>query len=672
MRRALALFLLTLPAMPVMTPAMAADLPVRSVTLSSAGLAQIERAGPLVAGEDITFRAPTEAIDDLLKSLVVRDAASGSPRIRLPAQDLAAEALRGLPLRAEDFATRAAMLNALRGQRAAAAGQSGLIASASEEEGVLRLSLLTPEGTVTVKVEDGAPIRLEDAALNARLARAATALAAASAESEREIRIELGTAEGRPGSSREVGVTYVAGAPLWKPSWRLLVPPLERPGEARLQGWAVVENRSGADWENIRLSLVSGDAAAFRQALYTPVLVPRPELPVQGSAPVDVTADTGAMPQMPMPAAAPIAPAPRAYAERSRAAPPAPPPEPAQAAPSPGRVAFTLGTPVSLRNGETANLPFADTALVAERVWWVQDAVSRHPLQAVRLVNTGTATLPAGLATVYGMAGTSAEAGGYLGDAELTALPPRDMRIVAFARDRDVLITRNTERRERPTGITLRGGALRVSYLVEDTVLMAIDPRGARGRLVVDLPARPGAKPDFPVSAEGSFGLRHEAVLDRTPTILRLPFQTARQRDIPLWDAGLGDPAVIAWRDVDVEQQARRLPGGPGTLETLRDLLATAPEGLEGRATLATLTEDMATQRRLLEEFLAARRASLNADSALERARAAAEDRTGAARDQARQRLNQASEEAERRGAAADAAWDAWRQGARTLLGRAG
>jgi hypothetical protein len=672
MRRALALFLLTLPALPVMVPgAMAADLPVRSVTLSSAGLAQIERAGPLAAGEDITFRAPTDAIDDLLKSLVVRDASGGSPRIRLPAQDLAAEALRGLPLRAEDFASRAAMLNALRGQRAVAAGQAGLIASASEEAGVLRLSLLTPEGTVTVKVEDGAPIRLEDAALNTRIARAATALAAASAESEREIRIELGTADGRPGAAREVGVTYVAGAPLWKPSWRLLVPPLERPGEARLQGWAVVENRSGADWENIRLSLVSGDAAAFRQALYTPVLVPRPELPVQGSAPVDVTADTGAMPPLPMPAA-PVAPAPRAFAERSRAAAPSPPPEPAQAAPSPGRVAFTLGAPVNLRNGETANLPFADTALVAERVWWVQDAVSRHPLQAVRLVNTGTATLPGGLATVYGMAGTSAEAGGYLGDAEITALPPRDMRIVAFARDRDVLITRTTERRERPTGIVLRGGALRVAYLVEDTVLMAIDPRGARGRLVVDLPARPGAKPDFPVSAEGSFGLRHEAVLERVPTTMRLPFQTARQRDIPLWDTGLGDPAVISWRDVDVEQQARRLPGGPGTLETLRDLLATAPEGLEGRATLATLTEDMVTQRRLLEEFLTARRASLSADAALERARAAAEDRTGAAREQARQRLNQASEEAERRGAAADTAWEAWRQGARTLLGRAG
>lgn len=659
MRRALALFLLPL-------PAAAADLPVRSVTLSSAGLAQIERAGTLPAGEHITFRAPTESIDDLLKSLVVRGAAGGTPRIRLPAQDLAAEALRGLPLREGDFESRADMLNALRGQQAEAAGQKGLIASASEEDGVLRLSLLTQEGTVTVKVEDGAPIRLADPALNARIARAAAALAAARAQSEREVRIDL------PGSgTREVGVTYVAAAPLWKPSWRLLVPPMDRPGEARLQGWAVVENRSGADWENIRLSLVSGDAAAFHQALYTPVMVSRPELPVRGSATVDVTADTGAMPPPP---AAITAESARARRSMERM-PPLPAPAaapPAQAAASPGRVAFTLETPVSLRNGETANLPFADTALVAERVWWVQDAVSRHPLQAVRVVNTSAATLPGGLATVYGLEGTNAEAGGYLGDAEITALPARDMRIVAFARDQDVLITRSQERRERPTGVVQRPGLLRVSYLVEDIVMMAIDPRGARGRLVVDLPARPGAKPDFSVSAEGSFGLRHETVLERNPTTLRLPFQTARQRDIPLWDSGLGDPSIISWRDVDVEREARRLPGGPGTLETLRDLLATAPEGLEGRATLTTLADDMATQRRLLEQFLTARRSYLTAEAALERARAAAEDRTGAARDEARQALNRASEAAEQRGAAADAAWENWRRGVQMLLARGG
>ncbi len=655
MRRALALFLLPL-------PALAAELPVRSVTLSSAGLAQVERAGTVPEGEPITFRAPTGSIDDLLKSLVVRGATDGAPRIRLPAQDLAAEALRGLPLREEDFASRAGTLNALRGQMVESAGQKGLIASASEESGTLRLTLLTAEGTVTVRVEDGAPIRFADAALNARLARAAMALAAARAESEREVRIDL------PGSgSREVGVAYVAAAPLWKPSWRLLVPPVDRPGEARLQGWAVVENRSGADWENIRLSLVSSAAATFHQPLYTPVMVERPELPVRGSGPVDVRADTGAMPPPPAPALAAPAPAARMLERADRATPP-----PALAAASPGRVAFTLEAPVSLRNGETANLPFADVSLVAERLWWIQDTTSRHPLQAVRLVNSSGMTLPGGLATVYGMGSTGAEAGGYLGDAEIAALPARDMRIIAFARDQDVLITQSQERRERPTSIALRPGVLRVSYLVEDVVLMAIDPRGARGRLVVDLPARPGAKPDFAVSAEGSFGLRHETVLERNPTTLRLPFQTARQRDIPLWDSGLGDPGFLSWRDVDVEREARRLPGGPGTLETLRDLLATMPDGLEGRAALARLTEEMATQRRLLDEFLSARRASLTANAALDRARAAAEDRTGAARDDARQALNRASEAAEQRGAAADTAWEAWRRGVQALLARGG
>ncbi|MCV5968868.1 hypothetical protein, partial [Lactococcus petauri] len=70
---------------------------------------------------------------------------------------------------------------------------------------------------------------------------------------------------------------------------------------------------------------------------------------------------------------------------------------------------------------------------------WVQDLAARNPLSAVRLRNTTGHVLPDGLATVYGASG--AEAGAYLGDAEIRAVAPEETRLLAFARDRDVLLS---------------------------------------------------------------------------------------------------------------------------------------------------------------------------------------------------------------------------------------
>ena len=277
-------------------PAFAAELPVVSVTLSNAGLAQIERRGAVPAAESVVLRAPTEDVDDLLKSLVVLDPAGTIEGVRLPAQDAATEAFRGLPLRPDDFATRVTLLRALRGQMVEAGGFAGRLADAEETDDGLRLALVTDTGIATAFVREGEEVRLADAALAARVRRAADALAAVRTEDERRIEIAL-----RADRARDVSLLSVTGAPLWKPSWRLLVP--EGEGKARLLGWAVIENRSGTDWERVRLALVSGNPAAYRQALYSPIEVPRQQIPVRAAESVNVRPDTGARPAPPPPPA---------------------------------------------------------------------------------------------------------------------------------------------------------------------------------------------------------------------------------------------------------------------------------------------------------------------------------------------------------------------------------
>ena len=657
-----------------LAPALATELPVRSVTLSNAGLMQVERGGPLAPEEGITFRAPAEDVDDILKSLLLRDPAGTLEGLRLPAQDLEAEAFRGLPLRPADFESRISLLKALRGHLVEAAGANGRLADAEATEAGLRLSVLTEAGLRSVVLREGEEVRLQDQALAARLRRAAEALAAARTADERQVEIRLRGTGGR----REVGFTYVASAPLWKPSWRLMVPPGD--GEARLMGWAVVENRSGTDWEGVRLSLVSGNPAAYHQPLYAPIRVARAELPVRVAEQVTVQADTGGRPPpppMPPAAAPPMAMAAPAPAGMGRAALPPPPAAQlfqqeiaatpsATAASSAGRVAFTLPAPVSIRTGETANVPFLDTALPAERLWWVQDLNARNPLNAVRLRNAAGSTLPDGLATVYGAGG--AEAGAFLGDAELRAVAPGEARLLAFARDRDVQLSAASASNERPVGISLRPGVLVVATLRSEETALAVDPHGARGRVVVDLPRRSGMQPRFAVASEGDFGLRHEAMLEGSATTLRFTWERPGSTELPLWDSGLGDPTLLRWREVEVEQSLRRLPGGPGTLETLTTILQRLPAEAPGRDKLAALLPAMRQARQLLDSARTAIRGYATAEAALARARAAAEDRSGAAREEARRRLNEASLAAERAGTTADAAWEAWQRGVQALL----
>jgi hypothetical protein len=107
------------------------------------------------------------------------------------------------------------------------------------------------------------------------------------------------------GRAHDLQVGYVAESPVWRPSYRLVV---QSGGEADLQAWGIVENLSGEDWKNVKLSLVAGAPLAFEAQLGTPVIPTRPTVTDNGEV---------------------IAAVPRAETSlRQELAPPAPPPPP--------------------------------------------------------------------------------------------------------------------------------------------------------------------------------------------------------------------------------------------------------------------------------------------------------------------------------------------------------
>src|SRR5207248_1992103 len=131
---------------------------------------------------------------------------------------------------------------------------------------------------------------------------------------------------------RHVRIGYVVETPVWKTSYRLLLPSGGANDKPKLQGWAIVENQTDNDWADVQLSLVSGRPISFIQELYQPLYIPRPvvqpelyaslrpqtyEAGMQLADKAGVAVNAAAMPPAPM-AAAPMDAARRGMARSER------------------------------------------------------------------------------------------------------------------------------------------------------------------------------------------------------------------------------------------------------------------------------------------------------------------------------------------------------------------
>src|SRR5258708_20421107 len=78
---------------------------------------------------------------------------------------------------------------------------------------------------------------------------------------------------------RNLYVSYISEVPVWKTTYRIVLPSkLEK--KPLLQGWAIVDNTVGEDWNNVELSLVPGAPHSFIQQLSEPYYTRRPVVPL--------------------------------------------------------------------------------------------------------------------------------------------------------------------------------------------------------------------------------------------------------------------------------------------------------------------------------------------------------------------------------------------------------
>jgi hypothetical protein len=439
------------------TSASGAELALKRVTLSTAGVGYYEYEAEIADGAELQLKIRRDQVDDALKSLVVYDSAGRVARVSLPGQDSENALFRELPFQADTLTALPKLLEALRGAEIQVGGaqalQGRVIAVMAEQPGTTgavqrhRVSVLTGTGIRQFVLEEAESLRFSDPALQAQLQRALEGVARLADRERRTLSIQLDGA-----GARTVRVGFVAGAPLWKATYRAMLPADPAAKTARLQGWAVLENESGEDWKGVDLTLVSGNPVTFRQALYAPFHVDRPIVPVEVWGRVmPVDPDRGAAPSALMSAApAPVAVLrsggqlgrlERGQASSSdmsaetlvRMAPQQADIVASGAVDGQTQISFRVPGSISVRNGDSMMVPLIAQEVPAERVALFRAERGRHPLASLRLQNAGTMPLPPGVLAIFAQGADGAAE--FIGDARLAPLPAGESRLVSYAVD---------------------------------------------------------------------------------------------------------------------------------------------------------------------------------------------------------------------------------------------
>lgn len=505
--------------------AQAEEAPIERVVLSTSGLAQFEHRAHVKGDTVLELPVRLDQVDDVLKSLVVFDPKGRLGGVTLPGKQPLEQVFKDLPFTQAQLDNLPALLTAYRGTVVSAKGPAfdatGKILQVTQETESLgdnktiirhRLSLLTEDGVKQAVVEELQFLKFDDKKAQAELARALDSVRDNAATGKRTLAVTLLGKE-----SRDAALSYVVPAPLWKTAYRLVVP-AEGKEKGLLQGWAIIENMTAADWNNVDLSLVSGNPVTFRQALYQSYYARRPEVPVQVSGVTLPRVDRGgvaadalsslaaesAAPQGAMRkamrfngAAAPMAMAAREVAEgvdmASTGAGDLASSVAVPTAETATQVLFRFPDRFSLKAGQSMMLPFISRDVPMERVFLYQpETDARHPLAAVSLRNDGETSLPAGVVTLYEdsalLKGLS-----FVGDAQLGSLTKGETRFVPYALDAKTVIDRTDKSASTEGKVSASGGIIRVAVKSRVETLYTIKaPEGEARTIVIETPRLSG------------------------------------------------------------------------------------------------------------------------------------------------------------------------------------
>lgn len=526
------------------TPAFADELPLKRAVISTSGVALYEHAGTIEGNADIALPVRLDQVDDALKSLVVFDTLGTIGGVNLPGRQPLDEAFRDLPFTQADLQSPVTLLNALKGSQVSLDGgiTGRLIGVTSETEktdaGTItrhRVTVMSDTGMKSAVMENLNAVQFTEKAVQDQITRALEAVYTNRVKDQRTLNVTL-NGEGK----RDVALAYLQAAPLWKSTYRLVLPNEGAEDKtALIQGWAVLENTTGQDWNDVAVTITSGSPVTYTQALYESYYLPRTNLPVKVIDRVMPRVDGGTIgtaeqieqksrervlrkaegygggAEMQMLAAAAPAPAMAEMAMDSAAnygatesyMPSVAPPDMAAAqtalaAETATQMLFTFPTPVTLPAGDSLMVPFISEKMDAQRLYVYQpETNSAHPLAAVKVKNDGDTGLPPGILTLFDGGAPNLV---HVGDAEMPLIPAGEDRFISFALDTKTNIEQKTEDDRQLGLITIANGTFtqKVSWR-NTTTYTAKAPANEDREIVIEHPRRDGWELIMPKGYEG-------------------------------------------------------------------------------------------------------------------------------------------------------------------------
>lgn len=519
---------------------------IRSVTLSTAGLAMIEAEGAL-GTEGLRLPVRRADIDDFLKSLRLSDPEGGVPMLSMTGPGGMQDTFDALPFDAAALGDLRALLGAMTGApvraerrgtvlEGAVMGTRAVPCDGDGQTGCAALTLRDTDGRLRqIALDEALELEFTDSADRDAIGRGLEALRA----NARALVLDVVLTSSN-NTERDVAIGWLQPAPMWKTAWRAE----DGPDGITLTGWAVLENTTGQDWNDVSLTLATGATQALQVQLYDRLQAAR---------------------KFAEPAYAPVLAAPMARSSMMMES--AMDLAPVEMDDGAAFSRFTLSTPVTLRAGEMISLPFLNEKLEDARLTLYRGGSHElHPMLAVEFTNPLPLRLPAGVVTVY-------EAGrGHAGDAMIPELVPGATQVIEFARDTALDVRETVDESNRVQSARIVDGVLVAEDRIERRSTYRIEGAPERATvLTIAHPMRHGwemvtqggraaltetrFEVDVPQDQITEFAVLESRVVEQRVALLSLDFET-----MGAWSARLDDPAIreilSAMQDLRAEEAA--------------------------------------------------------------------------------------------------------------------
>lgn len=522
----------------------AVEAPIRHVTLYRSGVGYFQRHGVVRGDASVALQFRAEQINDILKSMTLFDldpqvggTVSG---VMYGSKDPLERRLRSFGVDISQAPSVPQLLQQLRGTGVRVTVPDGVIdgtilgveerqvVTARENAAAVTkepfVNLVTRSGVRSLAISGISSFELTDQRLREELSEALAALADSRAEDSTTVEVRY---HGPADKERRIAIGYVHETPVWKTTYRLILPEqgaegsqaANGGGRLRVQGMAIVENTTDQDWTDVRLSLASGRPVGFQMPLYDPVYMPRPMLPVPGIASMMAKVFEQAMParRRAESAAAPSAADLASNAVASQFAVSGSSggiyrddghlgismeAQPVIAGATGGEVGeqfmYTLDVPVTLARQRSAMLPILDAPVSGRRVSIYSPGDGRpNPMRGAEIKNDSGLHLMPGPVSVF-------DGSSYAGDAQIPHTGRNSTQLLAYAIDLDVQARTTAEFSREVRKIRIVDGLLEETIAQVNRTTYEFDNRdAARGRtILVEHPRMPGwelirpAKPD--------------------------------------------------------------------------------------------------------------------------------------------------------------------------------